>query len=203
MTIFQLYSASTVDDPATSDSLPRSDVLLRCVFRATPGSASDGYRASSTAVTRAAENVTVHCDATKILVDHFGSNDGQTFPVSHARLSREPGSCEYKALAASDGVAIERSLFPDALSAVAEETEDTLCTKLARDENQGSEKGPTSSRQRITRIKRPRKAPLTHLAEGDASRTGQQVCEQQRRGEGIRGSRSCLAATRTCWGARN
>ena len=76
VTIFQLYSASTVDDPATSDSLPRSDVLLRCVFRATPGSASDGYRASSTAVTRAAENVTVHCDATKILVDHFGSNDG-------------------------------------------------------------------------------------------------------------------------------
>ena len=154
-------------------------------------------------MTRAAENVTVHCDATKILVDHFGSNDGQTFPVSHARLSREPGSSECKALAASDGVAIERSLFPDALSAVAEETEDTLCTKLAGDENQGSEKGPTSSRQRITRIKRPRKAPLTHLAEGDASRTGQQVCEQQRRGEGIRGSRSCLAATRTCWGARN
>ena len=114
MTTFQLYSASTVDDPATSDSLPRSDVVLRCVFRATPGSASDGYRASSTAVTRAAENVTMHCDATKILVDHFGSNDGQTFPVSHARLSREPGSCEYKALAASDGVAIERSLFPDA-----------------------------------------------------------------------------------------
>ena len=59
-TIFQLCSASTVDDPSTSDSLSRSDVLPRCVWRATSGSASDGYQASSTAVTGAAENMTVH-----------------------------------------------------------------------------------------------------------------------------------------------
>ena len=48
-------------------------------------------------------------DASKSLVDHLGSNDGQTFPVSHTKLSRELGSCEYKAFAASDGVAIERT----------------------------------------------------------------------------------------------
>ena len=41
---------------------------------------------------------------------------------------------------ASDGVAIERNLFPEALSAIAEETENSLCTKLAGDENQGPEK---------------------------------------------------------------
>ena len=60
--------------------------------------------------------------------------------ASHAWLSREPGSCEYKAFAALDGVAIERDVFPEALSAVAEETENALCTKLARGENQGPEK---------------------------------------------------------------
>ena len=58
VSLFQLCSASTVNDPATSNSLPRSDVLPRCVWRATSGSASDGYRASSIAVTWAAENMT-------------------------------------------------------------------------------------------------------------------------------------------------
>ena len=104
-------------------------------------------------------------DATKSLVDHFGSHDGQTFPVSHAWLSREPGSCALKAFAASDGVAIERNLFPEALSAVAEETENCWLE--------------------TTRGER-----------------GQQFREQQRRGEEIRGSRSRLAATRTCSSAR-
>ena len=37
VTIFQMCSASTVDDPATSD-LPRSDVLHPCVWRASSGS---------------------------------------------------------------------------------------------------------------------------------------------------------------------
>ena len=76
-------------------------------------------------------------------MNHLGSNDGQTLPVAsdgvaierNAWLSREPGSCEYKVFAASDGVAIERNLFPEALSAVAEETQQSLCTKLAGDEN--------------------------------------------------------------------
>ena len=39
---------------------PRSDVLHRCVWRATSGSASAGYRASSTAVTGAAKRMTAH-----------------------------------------------------------------------------------------------------------------------------------------------
>ena len=52
------------------------------------------------------------CDATKSLVDHLGSNDGQTLPVSHAWFSREPGSCEYKVFAASDGVAIGETSLP-------------------------------------------------------------------------------------------
>ena len=75
-------------------------------------------------------------DATKSLVDYLGSNDGQTFPLSHAWLCREPGSCEHKAFEASDGIAIERNLFPEALSVIAEETENSLCTKFAGDENQ-------------------------------------------------------------------
>ena len=58
--------------------------------------------------------------ATKSLVDHLCSNDGQTFPASHAWLCREPGICEYEALATSDGVAIARDLFAESLSAVAE-----------------------------------------------------------------------------------
>ena len=73
-------------------------------------------------------------------VDHLGSDGGQTFPLSHAWLSREPGSCEHKAFEAFDGIAIERSLFPEALNAVAQETENSLCTKFAGDENQGPEK---------------------------------------------------------------
>ena len=40
--IFELCSASPVDDRATADSSPKFDVLHRCVWRATPGSASDG-----------------------------------------------------------------------------------------------------------------------------------------------------------------
>ena len=112
---------ATVDDAATSDSLPRSDVFPRCVWRATSGSASDGYRASSS--DRCSREYDSAYDATKSLVDHLGSHCGQMFPVSHACLSREPGSCALKAFAASDGVAIERNLFPEALSAVAEETE--------------------------------------------------------------------------------
>ena len=74
-------------------------------------------------------------DATKSLVDHLGSNDGQTFLVSHRWPSREPGSCEHIAFAASDGVAIERNLFPEAL-----DTSNSLCAKLAGDENQEPEK---------------------------------------------------------------
>ena len=61
-------------------------------------------------------------DPLKSLVDHLGSNDGQTFPTSHAWLCREPGSCECEALATSDGVGIERDPFPETLSAVTEET---------------------------------------------------------------------------------
>ena len=72
VTIFHLCSASTVDDPATSDSLPRSDVLHRCVWRATSGSAYSSDRSS-----REHDRT---WDATKSLVDHLGSNDGQTFP---------------------------------------------------------------------------------------------------------------------------
>ena len=79
-------------------------------------------------------------DPTKTLVDHIGSKDGQTFLASHAWLCRDPGSCGCEALATSDGVAIDRDLFPELLSAVAEETEDSLCTKLPRDETQGTEK---------------------------------------------------------------
>ena len=44
------------------------------------------------------------------------------------------------AFAASDGVAIERNLFPEALSVAEEETKNSLCTKLAGDENQEPEK---------------------------------------------------------------
>ena len=134
VTIFQVCSVTTVDDPATSDSLPRSDVFPRCVWRATSGSASDGYRASSS--DRCSREYDSAYDATKSLVDHLGSHCGQMFPVSHACLSREPGSCALKAFAASDGVAIDRNLFPEALSAVAEETGELL----ARDENQVPEK---------------------------------------------------------------
>ena len=76
----------------------------------------------------------------KSLVDHLSSNDGQTFPVSHAWLSREPGSFEYKAFAASDGVATERNLFPDALSGVAEEMENGWRREPR------ARKDPTSSR---------------------------------------------------------
>ena len=47
VTIFQFCSASTVDDPATSDSFFRSDVLHRCVWRQTSGSASDGCQAAA------------------------------------------------------------------------------------------------------------------------------------------------------------
>ena len=122
--------------------------------------------------------------ATQSLVDHLnlGSNDGQTFPASHAWLSREPGSSKYKPFAASDGVAIERDLFPKAFSAVAEETENSLCTKLARDENEGLEKTrpphdrglreSSSSTKRLRRV-RPRKT---------RGERRQQFREQQRRG---------------------
>ena len=79
-------------------------------------------------------------DPTKSLVNHLRSSDTQTFQGSHAWLCRKPGSCEYEVLAASDGVAIDRDLFPETLSAVAEETEDPLRTKFAGDETQGSEK---------------------------------------------------------------
>ena len=73
VTIFQLCSVSTVDDASTSDSLPKSDVFPPCVWRATSESSSDGYQASSREHDSA-------CDATKSLVDHLGSHDGQTFP---------------------------------------------------------------------------------------------------------------------------
>ena len=135
-------------------------------------------------------------DATKSLVDHLGSNDGQTFQTSHAWLSREPGSWEYKPFVVSDGVAIERNLVPQALSAVAE-TE-----KLFFAPSWPERKGPTSSRQRTTRIKPLCKAPSTHSAKGTRGGRRQKFREQQRRKGGIRGSRSCLAATRTCSGAR-
>ena len=52
--------------PATSDSLHRSGVLHRYVWRATSGSASDGDRANSTAVTGAAENMTAHVILPKV-----------------------------------------------------------------------------------------------------------------------------------------
>ena len=64
------------------------------------------------------------------------------FPASHARLCRELGSCEYKAFAAPDGDAINRDLFPETLSAVAEETERTLCApSWLETKPHGSEKG--------------------------------------------------------------
>ena len=63
MTIFHLCSPSTVDE---------SDVLHRCVWRATSGSAYSSDRGS-----REHDRT---WDATKSLVDHLGSNDGQTFP---------------------------------------------------------------------------------------------------------------------------
>ena len=141
-------------------------------------------------------------DATKSLVDLLGSNDGQTFPLSQAWLSREPGSCEHKAFAASDGVAIERNLFPETLSAVAEETENSLCTKLAGDENQGP--GKTQPRHdRGLRESSPSTKRLRRIRpRGTRGGRNQQFREQQRRGERIRGARWCLAATRTCLGAR-
>ena len=130
-----------MDDPATSDSLPRSDVLLASVrlarnirisIRCIPSEFNSSDRGST-------EHDSAH-DASKSLVDHLGSNYGQTFLVSHRWLSREPGSCEHMAFAASDGVAIERNLFPEVLSAAAEDTSNSLCTKLAGDENQEPEK---------------------------------------------------------------
>ena len=100
---------------------------------------------------------------TKCLVDHLGSNDGQSILVSHACLCREPGSCEYEALTTSDEVAVNRDLFPETLSAVAEEKEDSLCTELAGDETQGSEKaqpphdkGPRESSSSAKRLRRIR-----------------------------------------------
>ena len=77
--------------------------------------------------------------STKSLESHLGSNKKKTFPVSRTWLSRELGSCENKAFPACDGVVIVRNLLPEAFSAVAEETENSLCTQLARDENQGLE----------------------------------------------------------------
>ena len=170
VTIFHSCSASTVDDPATSDSLPRSDVLPRCVWRATSGSASDGYRAISTAVTGAArEHDSAHD------VDHLGSNDRQTFPVSHTWLSREFGSREYKASAASDGVAIEWIIFPEAHCAVAEETENFLRNQAGRRRERRARTDPTSSPQGTTRIEPLHEAPSTHSAQGDARWTGPAV----------------------------
>ena len=187
---------ATVDDAATSDSLPRSDVFPRCVWRATSGSASDGYRASSS--DRCSREYDSAYDATKSLVDHLGSHDGQPFPVSHACLSREPGSCALKAFAASDGVAIERNLFPEALSAVAEETEN--CWLETRT------KGPKRPNFLTIEDYENQASPTKRLRRirpwGTRGERGQQFREQQRRGEEIRGSRSCLAATRTCSSAR-
>ena len=125
-----------MDDPATSDSLPRSDGFPRCVWRATSGSASDGHRASSHSSDRGSREHDCAHDATKSLVDHLGSHCGQMFPVSHACLSREPGSCALKAFAASDGVVIERK--PLSRSPQCRGRRDGEL--LAGDENQGPEK---------------------------------------------------------------
>ena len=129
VTIFQLCSASTVDDPDFRVLTQIRRFASVCLARNSKISIRWIPRGSTWR----------RICATKSLVDHVGSNDGQTFPVSRTWLSREPGSGSCKASAASDGVAIERNLLPEALSAVAEETENSLCTELA-DENQGPEK---------------------------------------------------------------
>ena len=147
-------------------------------------------------------------DPTKSLVDHLGSNGGQTFLVSHAWLCREPGSCEYEALAATDGVAINLHLLPETLSAVAEETEDSLCIELAGDETQGPEKAqpPRDGGLRESSLPAP-SYPTERLRRmrpwGTMRTGGSSFVQQQRRGEGIRRSRSCLAATRDVLGCEN
>ena len=91
-------------------------------------------------------------------MDHLGSNDGQSILVSHAWLCREPGSCEYEALTTSDEVAVNRDLFPETLSTVAEEKEDSLCTELAGDETHQPphDKGPRESSPSAKRLRRIR-----------------------------------------------
>ena len=86
----------------------------------------------------------------------------------------EPGSCENKAFAASDGVAIEQHLFSEALSAEAEEMENSLCAELAGDENQGPEM-TQPPHDRGLRESSPSTALSTHSAKGNARRTGSAV----------------------------
>ena len=136
------------------------------------------------------------------LEDHSGSNDGQTFPVSHAWLSREPGQLRIQKRSRHLTKSLSNlDLFPETLSAVAEETEDSLCVEVASDETQGSEKAQPPH-DRGFRALPP--YPLPHnafdafgLGGGTRGGRGQQLREQQRRGDVIRRSRSCLAATRT------
>ena len=66
----------------SSDSSPRADALPRCVWRATSGSASDGYRGSSTAVTGAAWNMTAHGSVVSLAVADTKRSRHLTEPLS-------------------------------------------------------------------------------------------------------------------------
>ena len=90
------------------------------------------------------------------------------------------------------------NLFPDAISAVAEETEN--CWLETR--TKGPKRHNFLTKEDYENQASPQSAFDTFGLGETRGERDQQFREQQRRGEEIRGSRSCLAATRTCSSAR-
>ena len=112
----------------------------------------------------------------KSLVDHLGSRDGRTLAGAHACSDRVPFHCVTETLAASDGVLFQAS-FPG-VSAVAEETEDSLRLELGGDSAEQFVGDPISSRWRTARSG-PRRKALSTVSPAEATRRDADVlgCE--------------------------
>ena len=132
------------------------------------------------------------CHATQSLVDHLnlGSNDGQTFPASHAWLSREPGSSKYKPFAASD---VPKPSVPW------QKRRRTLCVPSCPETRTKGLKRPDLLTIEDYENQAPPQSAFDAFGPGRREANGASSFVSSSDEEG---SRSCLAATRTCSGAR-